>query len=69
MRNRELHDALREFALETAALLSAEVAAGAELPYDVVEEPGTGSILYRYLPLLPARGSALLFGALVATCR
>ncbi|MEA2375287.1 MAG: hypothetical protein QOD53_1750 [Thermoleophilaceae bacterium] len=51
MRNRELHDALREFALESAALLSAEVAAGAELPYDVVEEPGTGSVLYRYLPL------------------
>ncbi|HEX8075783.1 MAG TPA: hypothetical protein VF545_12480 [Thermoleophilaceae bacterium] len=51
MRNRELHDALREFALESAALLSAEVAAGAELPYDVIEEPGTGSVLYRYLPL------------------
>ena len=63
MRNRELHDALREFALETAALLSAEVAAGAELPYDVVEEPGTGSILYRYLPLtsdfIAARWDAL----------
>jgi hypothetical protein len=54
VRNRELHDALREFALETAALLSAEVAAGAELPYDVVEEPGTGSVLYRYLPLTSA---------------
>jgi hypothetical protein len=51
MRNRELHDALREFALETAALLSTELDAGEELPYDVVEEPGTGSVLYRYLPL------------------
>lgn len=63
MRNRELHDALREFALESAALLSAEVAAGAELPYDVVEEPGTGSVLYRYLPLtsdfIAARWDAL----------
>jgi hypothetical protein len=51
MRNPELHDALREFALETAALLSTELDAGEELPYDVVEEPGTGSVLYRYLPL------------------
>jgi hypothetical protein len=51
MRNPELHAALREFALETAALLSTELDAGEELPYDVVEEPGTGSVLYRYLPL------------------
>ncbi|HEX8068190.1 MAG TPA: hypothetical protein VF520_16870 [Thermoleophilaceae bacterium] len=51
MRNRELHDALRDFALEAAALLSAAVQAGAELPYDVVEEPGTGAVLYRYQPL------------------
>ena len=51
MRNRELHGALREFALESAALLTAAVGAGAELPYDVIEEPGTGSVLYRYLPL------------------
>jgi hypothetical protein len=51
MRNRELHDALRDFALESAALLSAAVQAGAELPYDVLEEPGTGSVLYRYRPL------------------
>jgi len=51
MRNRELHDALREFALESAAMLSTELDAGEELPYDVVEEPGTGSVLYRYLPL------------------
>ena len=51
MRNRELHDALRDFALESAALLTAAVNAGAELPYDVIEEPGTGSVLYRYKPL------------------
>ncbi|HEX8648151.1 MAG TPA: hypothetical protein VF715_14750 [Thermoleophilaceae bacterium] len=51
MRNRELHDALRDFALESAALLTAAVSAGAELPYDVIEEPGTGSVLYRYQPL------------------
>jgi len=51
MRNRELHGALREFALEAAAQLTADLDGGAELPYDVVEEPGTGSVLYRYLPL------------------
>src|SRR3712207_5455890 len=51
MRNRELHDALRDFALESAALLTGAVNAGAELPYDVIEEPGTGSVLYRYQPL------------------
>jgi hypothetical protein len=51
MRNRELHEALRDFALESAAQLTAAVHAGAELPYDVVEEPGTGSVLYRYQPL------------------
>jgi len=51
MRNRELHDALRDFALESAATLSTELDAGEELPYDVIEEPGTGSVLYRYLPL------------------
>ncbi|MBV9214038.1 MAG: hypothetical protein JOZ25_10390 [Actinobacteria bacterium] len=51
MRNRELHDALREFALEAAAQLTTDVDAGAEVAYDVVEEPGTGSVLYRYQPL------------------
>src|SRR5436305_11173096 len=51
MRNRALHDALREFALDAAALLSAELRAGHEIPFDVVEEPGKGPILYRYRPL------------------
>src|SRR5256714_4836849 len=51
MRNRALHDALRDFALDAAALLSAELRAGHELPFDVVEEPGQGPILYRYRPL------------------
>lgn len=51
MRNRALHDALRDFALEAAAHLTAEQRAGAELAFDVIEEPGTGSILYRYQPL------------------
>jgi hypothetical protein len=51
MRNRALHDALRDFALDAAALLSSELRAGHEIPFDVVEEPGTGPILYRYRPL------------------
>src|SRR3954449_11418163 len=51
MRNRALHDALRDFALDAAALLSAELRAGHEIPFDVVEEPGKGPILYRYRPL------------------
>src|SRR3954454_9619349 len=51
MRNRRLHDALRDFALEAAALLSQELRSGAEIPFDVVEEPGGGTVLYRYQPL------------------
>ncbi|MFL5826154.1 MAG: hypothetical protein ACJ76V_06485 [Thermoleophilaceae bacterium] len=51
MRNRALHDALRNFALEAAALLEAERAHGAEIPFEVVEEPGSSSPLYRYRPL------------------
>jgi hypothetical protein len=51
MRNRRLHDALRDFALEAAALLTQDLRAGAEIPFDVIEEPGGGSILYRYQPL------------------
>ena len=51
MRNLALHDALRDFALEAAAALTAELRAGAELRYDVVEEPGRGSVLYNYQPL------------------
>jgi hypothetical protein len=51
MRNRRLHDALRDFALEAAALLTDDLRHGAEIPFDVVEEPGSGSILYRYQPL------------------
>ena len=66
MRNRALHDALRNFALEAAALLTEELKAGAEVEFDVVEEgmgahqapPGAsarrggggGPALYRYEP-------------------
>src|SRR3954452_20876645 len=51
MRNRALHDSLREFALEAAALLTHELQHGAEIPFDVVEEPGGRTVLYNYHPL------------------
>jgi hypothetical protein len=51
MRNRLLHDALRDFALETAALLTDDLRAGAELEFDVTSEGGRrGPALYRYKP-------------------
>jgi hypothetical protein len=52
MRNRALHDALRDFALEAAALLLEDQRSGAELEFDVDEEPRRrGPVLYRYRPL------------------
>src|SRR6478672_9082582 len=51
MRNRQLHDALREFALEAAAQLTHELDQGAEIPFDVIEEPGGRTVLYNYRPL------------------
>ena len=64
MRNRALHDALRNFALEAAALLTDELKAGAEVEFDVVDESGgRGPALYRYRPrigeFLAARWPAL----------
>jgi hypothetical protein len=54
MRNRALHDALRDFALESAALLTDDLRDGAELEFDVIDEavPGArgGPVLYRYRP-------------------
>jgi hypothetical protein len=51
MRNRALHDALRGFALESAALLTDAVRDGAELEFDVVDGGrGGGPALYRYEP-------------------
>jgi hypothetical protein len=55
MRNRALHEALRDFALEAAALLTEDVKAGAEIEFDVVDEGGRGGgsrapALYRYKP-------------------
>jgi hypothetical protein len=55
MRNRALHDALRDFALEAAALLTDDLKAGAEVEFDVVDEgSGRGPALYRYEPRIGA---------------
>ena len=52
MRNRELHDTLRDFALEAAALLEEARHQGAELEFEVDEQPaGSKTVLYRYTPL------------------
>jgi hypothetical protein len=52
MRNRELHDTLRDFALEAAALLEDARHQGAELEFEVDEQPaGSKTVLYRYTPL------------------
>src|ERR1051326_1741813 len=52
MRNRELHDTLRDFALEAAALLEEDLKQGAEIEFEVDEQPaGSKTVLYRYRPL------------------
>src|SRR3712207_495137 len=51
MRNRPLHDALRDFALEAAALLTDDLRAGAQVEFDVLDEGSEhGPALYRYKP-------------------
>lgn len=55
MHNPALHGALRTFALESAALLSADLEAGAELAFDLEDEGSRrGPALYRYRPLTEA---------------
>ncbi len=52
MRNRQLHDALRAFALEAAAMLRDDQAAGQELEFDLDEGNRRGGpALYHYRPL------------------
>ena len=52
MRNRQLHDALRVFALEAAAMLRDDQAAGQELEFDLDEGHRRGGpALYHYRPL------------------
>ncbi len=51
MRNRALHAALRDFALEAAALLTDALREGGEIEFDVVDEGDQrGPTLYRYRP-------------------
>jgi hypothetical protein len=57
MRNRVLHDALRDFALESASLLSNDLRDGAEVEFDVIEDGHAGRrgpVLYRYKPRIEA---------------
>lgn len=51
MRNRALHDVLRAFAERAAERLAAVVESGCEIPFEVAENPGATSVLYRYRPL------------------
>ncbi len=50
MREEALHEAVREFAVESAEVLSAEIDRGAELPFEV-EGGGATTVLYQYVPL------------------
>jgi hypothetical protein len=53
MRSHTLHAALRSYAEEAAALLHGETAAGAEVPFELVEEgAGRRTPLYCYRPLV-----------------
>lgn len=54
MRHRQLHDALRAFAEQAGGLLAADAAAGADIPFEVVETAGArrhDPPLYCYRPL------------------
>jgi len=52
VRNRHLHDALRAFALEAAALLREDQDRGAEIEFDLEQSPRRGGpALYNYRPL------------------
>jgi hypothetical protein len=51
VRNAALHQLLEAFTVEASGRLSAELAAGAEMPFEVVEERGGTAALYCYQPL------------------
>ena len=54
MRNATLHATLEAFTSDAAAQLAAETARGAEIPFELVEEPGGTAPLYCYRPLTAA---------------
>ncbi len=51
MRNRTLHQLLQDFTAQAADQLQAETAEGAEVPFELIEEPGGSAPLYCYRPL------------------
>jgi hypothetical protein len=54
VRNTTLHEILEAFTADAAGRLKAETAAGAEIPFEITEEPGGSSPLYCYRPLTGA---------------
>lgn len=53
MRNVTLHRLLESFTVDASSRLCAEAAAGAEMPFELAEERGTGRVpLYCYRPLI-----------------
>ena len=54
MHNTSLHATLEAFAADAAGQLAAETASGAEIPFEVIEEPGARASLYCYRPLTGA---------------
>ena len=51
MHNRTLHQLLEAFTSQAADQLEAETADGAEVPFELIEEPGGSAPLYCYRPL------------------
>ena len=51
MHNRALHDTLASFVEEAAWQLAEEVAAGAEVPFELIEQGRASAPLYCYRPL------------------
>ena len=51
MRDRALAEALQRLAADAAAALTAQITAGEQIPFDVAEDDGDGSLFYRYVPL------------------
>lgn len=51
MRNRTLHQLLGQFTAQAANRLAADTAEGAEVPFEIVEEPGGSAPLYCYRAL------------------
>ena len=51
MRNKELNERLRALAGQASVRLASDIEAGAEIPFEVAEKPGSRSVLYHYSPL------------------